>query len=171
MNSNAERATNVEHLTCRQRPADSRPENWQPSRQRRGFGRLRRRNRGAAAVEFAMVAPVFFLLLFGIIEFGRCILVQQMLTNASREGARQAVLDGATTSDVVAVVNQYLAATMSRTATVQVSPNPPSTAALGAPITVTAQIPFSQVSWLPAPRFLGNATLSATSVMRRETCQ
>jgi Flp pilus assembly protein TadG len=118
-----------------------------------------------------MVAPVFFLLLFGIIEFGRCILVQQMLTNASREGARQAVLDGATTSDVVAVVNQYLAATMSRTATVQVSPNPPSTAALGAPITVTAQIPFSQVSWLPAPRFLGNATLSATSVMRRETCQ
>ena len=68
-----------------------------------------RRKRGAAAVEFAIVAPLFFMLLFGMIEYGRCVLVQQMLTNASREGARRGVLDGTTTQDVVDVVQSYLA--------------------------------------------------------------
>ncbi len=56
----------------------------------------RRNRRGAAVVEFAVVAPVFFLLVFGMIEFGRAIMVQQILTNASREGARVAVLDSPT---------------------------------------------------------------------------
>ncbi len=45
----------------------------------------RRNRRGAAAVEFAIVAPVFFLLVFGMIEYGRMVMVQQVITNASRE--------------------------------------------------------------------------------------
>ncbi len=44
-------------------------------------------------VEFAIVAPIFFLLIFGMIEFGRVVMVQQLLTNASREGARLGVLN------------------------------------------------------------------------------
>ena len=56
----------------------------------------RKKRRGAAAVEFAVVAPIFLLLVFGMIEYGRMVMVQQVLTNASREGARCAVLDGAT---------------------------------------------------------------------------
>ncbi|HRX81016.1 MAG TPA: TadE/TadG family type IV pilus assembly protein, partial [Pirellulaceae bacterium] len=40
-----------------------------------------RKQRGAAAVEFAVVAPIFVLLLFGMIEYGRMVMVQQMLTN------------------------------------------------------------------------------------------
>src|SRR6266581_3486012 len=68
-----------------------------------------RRNRwGAAAVEFAVVAPVFFLMVFGMIEYGRMVMVQQVITNASREGARVGVLDGATTADVTTAVNNYL---------------------------------------------------------------
>ena len=48
-----------------------------------------RKNRlAAAAVEFAVVAPVFLLLVFGMIEYGRMVMVYQILTNASREGAR-----------------------------------------------------------------------------------
>src|SRR5205823_8867626 len=44
--------------------------------------RLYRRNRrAAAAVEFAVVAPVFFLLVFGMIEYGRMVMVQQVITN------------------------------------------------------------------------------------------
>ena len=42
--------------------------------------------RGVATVEFAIVAPLFFLLVLGCIEFGRALMVQQMLTNASRVG-------------------------------------------------------------------------------------
>jgi hypothetical protein len=52
------------------------------------------RSRGQALVEFAMVAPLFFLLLFGIIEGGRFILYYQTLNNAAREGARYAIVHG-----------------------------------------------------------------------------
>ncbi|MDX1963191.1 MAG: TadE/TadG family type IV pilus assembly protein [Pirellulales bacterium] len=131
----------------------------------------RRNRRGAAVVEFAVVAPVFFLLVFGIIEYGRMVMVQQLITNASREGARRAVLDGATTAAVQTTVNNYLASGSITTATVTVTPNPPSSAAYGAPVTVTVSIPFNQVSWLPSPLFLGGKTLSSSAVMRRETVQ
>lgn len=54
----------------------------------------RRRSAGQALVEFALVAPIFFLLLFGIIEAGRFILYYQTLNNATREGARYAIVHG-----------------------------------------------------------------------------
>jgi hypothetical protein len=56
---------------------------------------LRPRTRGQALVEFALVAPIFFLLLFSIIEFGRAVYYIQMLNNAAREGARYAIVHGA----------------------------------------------------------------------------
>jgi hypothetical protein len=98
-------------------------------------------------------------------------MVQQLLTNASREGARQAVLDGATTSGVQSVVTTYLQNSSISGATVTVNPNPPTSAANGAPVTVSVSIPFTQVSWLPAPMFLGSTTMSASAVMRRENTQ
>jgi Flp pilus assembly protein TadG len=128
--------------------------------------------RGAAAVEFALVAPVFFLMVFGMIEFGRMIMVQQVITNASREGARIAVLDGTTGAEVISAVNSYLQGARLSGANVSVNPVEPSTAGYGAPVTVTVTIPFGQVSWLPSPMFIGGGTvLTASSVMRRETVQ
>ncbi|PLC12149.1 hypothetical protein AUQ48_07750 [Kocuria flava] len=47
-----------------------------------------RSQRGAAAVEFALVVPVLLALLLGIIEFGRAYNVQISLTHAAREAAR-----------------------------------------------------------------------------------
>ena len=72
------------------------------------FRSCRRNRRGTAAVEFAIVAPVFFLLVFGMIEYGRMVMVQQVITNASREGARVGVLDGSTSTNVTTAVNNYL---------------------------------------------------------------
>jgi Flp pilus assembly protein TadG len=139
-----------------------------------------RKRRGAAAVEFAVVAPLFFLMVFGMLEFGRMVMVQQILTNASREGARKAVLNGSTTTDV----NDTVVKTMGdakitiNTGNVTINPTDPATAAYGDPVTVTVHVPFSQVSWLPAPMLLSflpsgktDITLSATTVMRRETVQ
>ncbi|MCP4175332.1 MAG: pilus assembly protein [Fuerstiella sp.] len=57
--------------------------------------------RGAAMVEMAVCFPVFMLLL-GIIEFGRGLMVSQLLTSAAREGCRSAVIDGATDASVEA---------------------------------------------------------------------
>jgi hypothetical protein len=45
-------------------------------------------------VEFALVAPLFFLVVLVIIEGGRFILLYQALGNATREGARYAIVHG-----------------------------------------------------------------------------
>ena len=47
-----------------------------------------RNERGAAAVEFALVLPILIVVLFGIVEFGRAYNAQITLTHAAREGAR-----------------------------------------------------------------------------------
>jgi Flp pilus assembly protein TadG len=52
------------------------------------------RSRGQALAEFALVAPIFFLLLFSIIEFGRYVYTVQIINNAAREGARYAIVHG-----------------------------------------------------------------------------
>jgi Flp pilus assembly protein TadG len=137
----------------------------------RPYRLFRRNRRAAAAVEFAVVAPVFFLLVFGMIEYGRMVMVQQVITNASREGARAGVLDGATASSVTTTVNNYLTSGSISGATVTVTPNPPSGAQYGDPVTVTVSIGFDQVSWLPSPMYLGGRTMTATTVMRRESAQ
>lgn len=51
-------------------------------------------SRGQALAEFALVAPIFFLLLFSIIDFGRYVYYVQILNNAAREGARYAIVHG-----------------------------------------------------------------------------
>lgn len=55
---------------------------------RRKVRRAVSQDRGAAAVEFALVMPVLLLLVFGIVDFGRALNAQIMVTQAAREGAR-----------------------------------------------------------------------------------
>lgn len=59
----------------------------------RALGRLRspRRQRGATAIEFAILFPMFFLILYGIITYGMIFAAQQSLTLAATEGARAAL--------------------------------------------------------------------------------
>ncbi|SIT45909.1 TadE-like protein [Paraburkholderia piptadeniae] len=52
----------------------------------------RRRERGVAAVEFALIAPIFFILLIGIMEMGRLFFYWNSATEATRLGARIAVV-------------------------------------------------------------------------------
>jgi Flp pilus assembly protein TadG len=52
---------------------------------------------GSAIIEFAFVAILFFMLIFGIIEFGRLMLMYHHVGNAAREGTRWAIVRGSTT--------------------------------------------------------------------------
>ena len=56
--------------------------------QRRRSRRSGPRSRGQALVEFALIFPIFMLVLFGIIDVGRYVYVSNSLNEASREGAR-----------------------------------------------------------------------------------
>jgi hypothetical protein len=67
--------------------------------------------RGASAVEFAVVLFPLVLLVFGIIDFGFLLYDKAMLTNASREGARAGIVARTTrldASEIQGVVNNYL---------------------------------------------------------------
>src|SRR5437868_2703662 len=115
----------------------------------------RSRRRGAAIAEFAVVVPILVLLVFGMLEFSRVMMVEEVLVNAAREGARKATLPGSTTDNVNTVVSTYLT-----NSGINGAPNPtvspdPSTANAGDAITVTVSVPFNKVSWLPVPMFLG----------------
>ena len=52
----------------------------------------RKKERGAVAVEMAILLPLLLLILLGIVEFGRALNVQVSLTQAAREGARYAAV-------------------------------------------------------------------------------
>jgi len=69
-----------------------------------------RANRGAELVEFALVLPILLLVLAGILDMGFLFKDYEVVTNAAREGARMASLPGWVQSDVVARINNYLAA-------------------------------------------------------------
>lgn len=53
----------------------------------------RRRSRGVTTVEFAIVAPLFFWILFGLIDLGRAAYMSTVLSQAAREGARVAAVE------------------------------------------------------------------------------
>jgi Flp pilus assembly protein TadG len=56
-----------------------------------------RKEDGAAAVEFAMVVGLLFMLIFGLIEYGFAFFEMQTLRGATREGARVAAVGGTNT--------------------------------------------------------------------------
>lgn len=81
--------------------------------------RARNARRGTALIETALILPVCLLFIFGIMEYGRYLMMVHLINNATREGARYAVshtqpviIDGVTygnaTSDVTNVVNRFM---------------------------------------------------------------
>lgn len=71
---------------------------------------MRDGQRSQAIVEFAIIAPVLLLLLFGIIDFGRVIYYYVTLNQAVNEGARTAIRSSAqlpTNADVETAVRQH----------------------------------------------------------------
>jgi Flp pilus assembly protein TadG len=53
---------------------------------------FRKNERGTSMAEFAVVATFFFMLIFGVIEFGRLLYTHNALTDAARRGARYAII-------------------------------------------------------------------------------
>ena len=74
--------------------------------------RIQATRRGTTMVEFAMVLPVFFTFIFGIVEFGRLQLVSNMLTTACRNGARLGSTENVTTAAATTQVEEIMDAVL-----------------------------------------------------------
>jgi Flp pilus assembly protein TadG len=123
--------------------------------------------RGQALVEFALVFPIFVLLLVGLFDLGRAVFYQSTIQNASREAVRLAIVDQSLTAiqeeaiDSVGVVVQvaasdvtvqYLAPDLTATGSC------PSQQTIGCVAQVTVQYQF-----VPVIPFVPQFTLSATT--------
>jgi Flp pilus assembly protein TadG len=96
--------------------------------------------KGAVAAEFALLLPVLLMILFGTIEFGMLMYGREVVTNATREGARAGIIQAippVTPGAIEAVANNYLTGTAVNPASVDFNV-PASGGATGTPVTVTA---------------------------------
>ena len=126
--------------------------------------------RGASVVEFALVAPLFVVLLFGLVEFGLAIYTKEVVTNASREGARLGVVFSTprkTSTEITARVQDYLNRSgFTETVTVNVNG---AGGASGSPLSVRVTYPYNfQVLPNFVSGFLGTINLTANTVMLME---
>ena len=126
---------------------------------------------GQALAEMAIALPILLLMLVGIWEFARAYQIQQVVVNAAREGARNAVLQGVDSDSAEVITNNFLAGGNITGATVTVT----DTNATGDPTTVQVQVPYSFVLIGPIVRLatggssgLGDITLSSQATMRHE---
>ena len=132
---------------------------------RRSLNRIGLRNRrGAAAVEFAMTAPLFFMVLFAGIEFSRANILRNLCDNAALEAARVGVVPGATAERCIASANAALDILHVQNATVTVEPSTilPNTPEL----TVTVSIPLEKNA-MPMSAYVMGTTLVRSATLKR----
>lgn len=138
--------------------------------------RARRDDRGAAAVEFALVVPVLLMVVFGIINYGVVFAQQISLNNAARQGVRFGVVDGRDctqiqneTRDAVATLGMPAASpavTITRNGSPAPCPRPCAGSAPGDSIKV--QLTYTSNLLVPMPPFPNSINLSGAGVMRCE---
>jgi Flp pilus assembly protein TadG len=124
--------------------------------------------RGATTVEFAIVAPIFFLLMMASFEFSRLNVIRHTADNAAYEAARHAMVPGATASEAVSKANTILRTVGARGARVTINPT-----TLGPDvdtINVRVDVPLDQNGWI-VPRFTKGSTMTAQSTLRTERAE
>jgi Flp pilus assembly protein TadG len=120
------------------------------------------------------------MVVFGIVEFGRAMMVSQLVTNAAREGARLAIVDGNTNADVEARIKEFLHnsinvggtdVTVAITITPAVGNNDPlnvvKDSQSGDLVAVRVNVPFEKVSYA-AGKYLQGKNLVGQAAMRHE---
>lgn len=85
--------------------------------------RLKRQRSGATAVEFAIVSPILFMILFGCIEIGLAHMILHTTEAAAYEAARVAIIPGKTSKDAKDAARRILGTAGVRKADIQLRPN------------------------------------------------
>jgi len=120
--------------------------------------------RGASAVEFALIAPLLFSLLLGVIQYGSLFLVQGRMTDAARDTARRlAVGEFASESDAETYAVAQLAEMSPGFSAKATLPDPPDH-----DVTVTITVPRDVVAWVNLVPFGMEGDLTAQFHMFKE---
>lgn len=135
-----------------------------------------RSQKGVALVEAAITVPIILLISVGILEFGRAYQAQQVLVNATREGARLAVIEGSSDEAVFNRVNEYVkngGLNELKAENVQITRNVAIAGTTGSSVQIS--YPFEFVVLNPVIRLVspkstsgGAGVMKATAVMRNE---
>lgn len=139
----------------------------------------RRRGRGAALIEFALVFPILILILFGTVDFGVVLLNINTTKQGTREGARQAVVSNfgsstsctATPSSISGEARQLICLVKNRigleSVDTRIKINFPNANQVGNSILVCAQYPMRSTTGLLGP-VLNSRVIRAKVEMRIE---
>lgn len=128
--------------------------------------------KGAVAVEFALVIPIFLMLVFGIVEFGRAFNIQVSLSEAARETARYTAIhahDADFSFDDARAVGISAAPSMNLApANIEIAYSDGSTCDAGDSVVVTLQVVTPYITALPGliPGLPANLDISSKGVMR-----
>ncbi len=133
-------------------------------RKRRQF--IGRNRFGGVAVEFAMVAPIFFLVLFGGVEFASIHVTQCAIENAAFEGVRHGIIPGATAAGCRQRAEAILDATRIQVYEVKVEPN--FIDATTDEVSVTVTVPMTPENKFGLAAFLRGGDLVKTITLPRE---
>ena len=123
--------------------------------------------RGTVAVEFALVASVLILLLFGTIELGFALQTRLALGAAAREGARQAAVDGGVSPRVQQRIVDHLLTANIREEDTEVGISP-RTASYGTPVSVTIAYDYFFRTPLLRPVLGSSVRLETRAISRSE---
>lgn len=120
---------------------------------------------GTTVVEVAIVLPLILMLFFAAIDFSRANSIRNTAENAAYEGARRAIVPGATKQSALDEANVILGILSINSATVSVSPE---TITNSTPqVTVTVTVPLGSNLYAASP-FLTSTTISRTCTLTRE---
>ena len=132
------------------------------------FRALGKRN-GSAMIEMAVILPLLVVLIVGVVEFGRILMVKQVITNAAREGARAGAIkldDAGALSTALSVSQNYLTSSgLNGTPTVN-SSFLTTGGSSAIQVTISYNYDSSLTTWIPG--IPGVLTLQAAAIMRRE---
>jgi Flp pilus assembly protein TadG len=137
----------------------------------------RRGTPAPVGMDVAITVPVLLLIGMGIVEFGRAYQTWQVLTSAAREGAKVAVVGGATDAQVESVVRGYMQAEhLSKASTAPVVLDRHVTVGGSTGTQITISYPFDFVMLNPAAHLVRPAsttgaplTMSAVAILRNES--
>lgn len=130
--------------------------------------RVRSRERGAAIVEAAMLLPIIFTMLLGIVDASRAVTSKMMLAYAVTVGARAATANANTTTNVqnaVIAAAPMLALTSSNIPTGNITTSAASWSARTSGSTVTVKATYAYAPINPLLTKIGSRTWSYTSTI------